>query len=67
MTEEKTINGNISSFFNFLNQVYTRYVEVGRVALVNYGEDTGKLCVIVDIVDQNKALVDGPKSLTVRN
>ncbi|KXJ24213.1 60S ribosomal protein L14 [Exaiptasia diaphana] len=40
--------------------VYRRFVEVGRVALINSGADMGKLCVIVDIVDQNRALVDGP-------
>ncbi|XP_031561497.1 60S ribosomal protein L14-like [Actinia tenebrosa] len=40
--------------------VYNRFVEVGRVALINCGADEGKLCVIVDVVDQNRALVDGP-------
>ena len=30
---------------------YTRLVEVGRVAMINYGKDYGKLVVIVDIVD----------------
>lgn len=35
-------------------QVFKRYVEIGRVALVNYGEDHGKLVVIVDVVDQNR-------------
>ncbi|CAI9107603.1 OLC1v1006995C1 [Oldenlandia corymbosa var. corymbosa] len=40
--------------------VFKRYVEIGRVALVNYGEDYGKLVVIVDVVDQNRALVDSP-------
>ncbi|OAO96893.1 hypothetical protein AXX17_AT4G31240 [Arabidopsis thaliana] len=39
---------------------FKRYVEIGRVALVNYGEDHGKLVVIVDVVDQNRALVDAP-------
>jgi large subunit ribosomal protein L14e len=29
-------------------------LEIGRVALVNYGEDHGKLVVIVDVVDQNR-------------
>eukprot|EP00616_Rhizochromulina_sp_CCMP1243_P019790 CAMPEP_0118961688 /NCGR_PEP_ID=MMETSP1173-20130426/293_1 /TAXON_ID=1034831 /ORGANISM="Rhizochromulina marina cf, Strain CCMP1243" /LENGTH=133 /DNA_ID=CAMNT_0006909873 /DNA_START=25 /DNA_END=426 /DNA_ORIENTATION=+ len=43
---------------------YTRFVEVGRVCLVNYGPDSGRLCVIVDIVDANKALVEGPRSVT---
>jgi large subunit ribosomal protein L14e len=30
---------------------FTRFVEVGRVALVNFGPDTGKLCTIIDIID----------------
>jgi ribosomal protein L14E/L6E/L27E len=32
--------------------------------VINFGPDAGKLCTIVDIVDQNKCLVDGPRSLT---
>ncbi|KAG0491733.1 hypothetical protein HPP92_004776 [Vanilla planifolia] len=39
---------------------FQRYVEIGRVALVNYGKDYGKLVVIVDVIDQNRALVDAP-------
>lgn len=39
-------------------------VQVGRVCLINYGEDAGKLCTVLDIVDQNRALVDGPSELT---
>lgn len=30
---------------------FTRFVEIGRVCLINYGEDAGKLCTIVDILD----------------
>lgn len=30
---------------------FKRYVEIGRVAFVNYGEEYGKLVVIVDVVD----------------
>jgi hypothetical protein len=33
---------------------FKRYVEIGRVALVNFGEDYGKLVVISDVVDQNR-------------
>ena len=33
---------------------FTRYVEIGRIALINYGEEYGKLVVISDVVDQNK-------------
>ncbi|KAH9326113.1 hypothetical protein KI387_006291, partial [Taxus chinensis] len=35
--------------------------KIGRIALINYGPQYGKLVVIVDIVDQNRALVDAPK------
>ena len=44
--------------------VYKRYVEVGRVVLINYGPEAGKLATIIDIVDQNKCLVDGPEDIT---
>ena len=39
---------------NLLLQSFKRFVEVGRVALINYGSDEGKLVVIVDIIDGNK-------------
>ncbi|KZV21498.1 hypothetical protein F511_08263 [Dorcoceras hygrometricum] len=39
---------------------FKRYVEIGRVALVNYGKEYGHLVVIVDVIDQNRALVDAP-------
>jgi len=39
-------------------------IEVGRVVEVNYGKDAGKLAVIIDIVDQSRALVDGPAVIT---
>jgi len=29
-------------------------VEIGRVALITRGKDEGKLCVIVNVQDQNK-------------
>jgi large subunit ribosomal protein L14e len=38
--------------------------EVGRVALINYGPDCGKLCTIIDVVDAKRVLVDGPQSIT---
>ena len=39
---------------------FKRYVEIGRVAMVNYGEEYGKLLVISDILDQNRcALSNG--------
>eukprot|EP01026_Neomeris_dumetosa_P049560 TRINITY_DN4328_c1_g3_i1.p4 TRINITY_DN4328_c1_g3~~TRINITY_DN4328_c1_g3_i1.p4 ORF type:complete len:133 (-),score=27.74 TRINITY_DN4328_c1_g3_i1:294-692(-) len=39
---------------------FKRYVEIGRVALINYGDEYGKLVVISDVVDQNRALIDLP-------
>ncbi|KAH0470325.1 hypothetical protein IEQ34_000048 [Dendrobium chrysotoxum] len=39
---------------------FQRYVEIGRVALVNYGKEYRKLVVIVDVIDQNWALVEAP-------
>ena len=44
--------------------VFKRYVEVGRVVLINYGPEAGKLATIVDVVDQNKCLIDGPVEIT---
>lgn len=45
----------------YVSQPFRRFLEVGRVAMINYGEEFGKLVVIVDIVDQNRVLIDAPK------
>jgi len=39
---------------------FHRFVQIGRVVLVNYGPHEGKICVIADVIDQNRALVTGP-------
>jgi len=39
---------------------FKRFVEVGRVVLVQYGPSYGKLAVIADVMDQKKCLIDGP-------
>ena len=41
--------------------VFKRFVEVGRVIIINYGPLTGKLAVIVDILTTTKILVQGLK------
>ena len=41
--------------------VFRRFVEVGRVIVINYGPLTGKLAVIVDILTTTKVLVQGLK------
>ena len=43
---------------------FSRFVEVGRVCLINYGPDAGKLCTIVDVIDAKKVLIDGPQTET---
>ncbi|XP_059142860.1 large ribosomal subunit protein eL14-like [Physella acuta] len=41
---------------------FNRFVEIGRVAYVAHGDDKGKLVAIVDVIDKNRAPVDGPCS-----
>merc|ERR1711918_6288 len=45
---------------------FTRLVENGRICLVNFGPDAGKLVVIVDVIDHNRALVFGPTNGVAR-
>ncbi|XP_043833756.1 60S ribosomal protein L14-like [Dromiciops gliroides] len=42
--------------------VFKRYVEIGWVAYISFRLHAGKLVAIVDVIDQNGALVDGPCS-----
>uniref|UniRef100_A0A915PQ88 Large ribosomal subunit protein eL14 n=1 Tax=Setaria digitata TaxID=48799 RepID=A0A915PQ88_9BILA len=42
--------------------VYKRMVEIGRVVFVAKGDGDGKLATIVDVVDSNRALIDGPST-----
>jgi large subunit ribosomal protein L14e len=39
---------------------FTKFVEVGRVALINFGPLAGKLAIIVEIISTNRVLIDGP-------
>lgn len=39
---------------------FKNYVEIGRVIMVSYGPLYGSLAVIIDVVDQNRVLVEGP-------
>eukprot|EP00794_Sanderia_malayensis_P018754 gene18751-20645_t len=40
--------------------VFKRFVQPGRVALLNTGKFNGKLIVIIDVIDQNRVLCDNP-------
>jgi len=37
---------------------YKYFVEAGRVAFINFGDDYGKMVTIVDVADENRVLVD---------
>lgn len=39
---------------------FTKFVQVGRVVLVNFGPYNGKLAVIVEIINTNRVLIEGP-------
>eukprot|EP01036_Dinobryon_divergens_P023163 gene23162-31482_t len=45
-------------------RTFTRFVEVGRVVLINFGPDAGKLATVIDVVDSKRIFVDGPQSIT---
>ncbi|XP_046736841.1 60S ribosomal protein L14 [Diprion similis] len=52
---------SVFQVFRFrLTMPFKRFVETGRVAYVSDGPHEGKLVTIVDIIDQNRVLVDGP-------
>ncbi|KAL7720487.1 60S ribosomal protein L14 [Entamoeba marina] len=44
--------------------VFTKFVEVGRVVLIRSGAHSNKIAVIVEILDHNRVLVDGPQAIT---
>ncbi|GLB39431.1 putative ribosomal protein L14 [Lyophyllum shimeji] len=41
---------------------FKRFVEVGRVVLLKEGDYSGKIAIIAEILDQNRAIIDGPTS-----
>eukprot|EP00657_Telonema_sp_P-1_P011911 TRINITY_DN76_c0_g1_i1.p1 TRINITY_DN76_c0_g1~~TRINITY_DN76_c0_g1_i1.p1 ORF type:complete len:154 (+),score=62.51 TRINITY_DN76_c0_g1_i1:147-608(+) len=43
---------------------FTRFVEMGRVVLTNYGPDAGKLGMITDVIDQNRCVIFYPGQAT---
>merc|ERR1719231_910708 len=44
--------------------LFERFVEPGRLCRISYGSDVNKMCTIVDIVDEKRVVVDGPKGVT---
>merc|ERR1712020_24607 len=41
---------------------FSRFVEVGRIAVLQDGPKAGQIAAIVDVIDQNRVLIDGPCS-----
>ena len=41
---------------------FKKFVEIGRVAVLGQGPDAGKIAAIVNVIDQNRVLIDGPTS-----
>jgi large subunit ribosomal protein L14e len=39
-------------------------IEVGRICLKSAGRETGRKCVIVDVMDKSFVLITGPKKVT---
>ena len=39
-------------------------IEIGRMCVKTYGRESGKECVIIDIIDKSFVLITGPKSVS---
>ena len=39
-------------------------IEVGRICVKQTGRETGKKCVVIDVMDKSFVLVTGPKKVT---
>ncbi|XGW22695.1 hypothetical protein V3C99_005142 [Haemonchus contortus] len=46
--------------------VFKRLVQIGRVVFIAKGKDAGKIATIVDVVDGNRVLIDGPSTGVIR-
>jgi len=46
---------------------FKRFVEVGRVVLLRSGPYSGQIAVIAEIIDHNRAIVDGPSTNVPRH
>ncbi|VDN58273.1 unnamed protein product [Dracunculus medinensis] len=52
----------LTALFLERKMVYKRMVEIGRIVYIANGANSGKLAAIVNVVDGNRALIDGPSS-----
>ncbi|CTQ41290.1 large subunit ribosomal protein L14e [Babesia microti strain RI] len=42
-----------------MGPLFKKFVEPGRLCLITYGPDAGKLCFIVDIITHTRIMIDG--------
>ncbi|CCG85043.1 protein of unknown function [Taphrina deformans PYCC 5710] len=49
------------------NEGLKRFVQIGRVVYLSVGPYAGKLAVIAQIVEHNRALIDGPSTGVARH
>mmetsp|Transcript_46061 Transcript_46061/g.115550 ORF Transcript_46061/g.115550 Transcript_46061/m.115550 type:complete len:131 (-) Transcript_46061:2730-3122(-) len=43
------------------------YIEIGRIVFVNFGPSYGKIGLVVDILDKNRCMIDGPSGRQIIN
>ncbi|TCD71027.1 hypothetical protein EIP91_000526 [Steccherinum ochraceum] len=42
------------------DSTFKRFVEVGRVVLLKSGPSEGRIAIVAEIIDHNRAIIDGP-------
>ncbi|KXN87800.1 60S ribosomal protein L14-B [Leucoagaricus sp. SymC.cos] len=60
-----SVDDDLTQFGRFPVDVesnFKRFVEVGRVVLIKDGPLSGKIAVIAEIIDHNRAIIDGPST-----
>jgi len=61
-TTTSTSSSNLPKLKIDKKALFSRFVEIGRVVLINYGEYEGKIAAILDVIDANSVVVAGPTS-----
>ena len=45
---------------------FSRFVEIRRIAVMGDGPNSGKIAAIVNVIDQNRVLLDGPTASVIQ-
>merc|ERR1711878_183328 len=57
-------------FFHNIRQAkmpFHRFVEIGRIAVLQDGPRAGKVAAIADVIDQNRVLIVGPQEYKIKS